>query len=36
MLADNEGWAMFDPENRKEKYEETLKAFEKVKRLIAG
>lgn len=34
MLGDNEGWSLFDPEIRKRQYEDTLKAFEKVQRLV--
>ena len=35
MLADNEGWSLFDPEIRARQRNDTLKAFEKVERLIA-
>lgn len=34
MMGDNEGWSLFDPEIRKRQYEDTLKAFEKVQRLV--
>ena len=34
MLADNEGWVMFYPENRMKQYQETVRAFEKVKELV--
>ena len=36
MLADNEGWVMFNPNNRKKQRDETLRTFEEVKMLITG
>jgi len=35
MLADNEGWSLFDPETRARQRHDTLQAFEKVERLIS-
>src|SRR5215216_3053802 len=35
MLADNEGWSMFDPENRVRQRIDTLAAFAEVKTLIS-
>jgi len=35
MLADNEGWVMFDPEDRLKQRNQTLKVFENVERLIS-
>lgn len=34
MMGDNEGWSLFNPEIRKRQYEDTLKAFKKVQRLV--
>ena len=34
MLADNEGWAMFYPEDRKKQYDETVRAFNQVDELV--
>jgi hypothetical protein len=35
MLADNEGWSLFDLETRARQRSDTLKAFEEVERLIS-
>lgn len=35
MLADNEGWSLFDPETRAVQRNETLEAFEELERLIS-
>jgi hypothetical protein len=35
MLADNEGWVMFYPDDRSKQRGETLEAFEKVQRIIS-
>jgi hypothetical protein len=35
MLADNEGWSLFDPKTRARQRSDTLKAFEEVERLIS-
>jgi hypothetical protein len=35
MLADNEGWSLFDPETRAQQREDTLKAFREVEQLIS-
>ena len=35
MLADNEGWSLFYPEDRLKQRDETLKAFEKVDNIIS-
>lgn len=35
MMGDNEGWALFDPKDRKRQYKDALDAFEKVQDLIA-
>lgn len=35
MLADNEGWVMFYPEVRREQYNETVNAFDKVEELVS-
>lgn len=34
MLADNEGWSLFDPEVRDQQKRDALKAFEKIEKLI--
>ena len=36
MLSDNEGWSMFDPETRARQRRDTLKAFEKLERMISN
>jgi len=33
-LADNEGWTIFYPETRRKQYEETVRAFDKVEKLV--
>jgi len=33
-LADNEGWTMFYPEYREKQYKETVRAFEKMEKLV--
>jgi hypothetical protein len=35
MLADNEGWSLFDPEARAQQRDETLKTFREVEQLIS-
>jgi hypothetical protein len=35
MLADNEGWSLFDPKTRARQRNDTLEAFEEVERLIS-
>jgi hypothetical protein len=35
MLADNEGWSLFDPETRAVQRNETLEVFEELERLIS-
>lgn len=35
MLADNEGWSLFDPETRTEQRTDTLEAFGKIEQLIS-
>ena len=34
MMGDNEGWALFEPEDRKRQYEDAVAAFQKVERII--
>jgi hypothetical protein len=36
MLADNEGWSLFDPETRARQRNDTLKAFQRIERLISS
>jgi len=36
MLGDNEGWSLFEPEDRQRQYTDTLAAFQKVQQLITS
>jgi hypothetical protein len=36
MLADNEGWSMFEPEYRAKQRKDTLAAFDAVERLMSS
>jgi hypothetical protein len=36
ILVDNDGWTLFEPETKHQYRDETLTAFEKVTRTIAG
>jgi hypothetical protein len=35
MMGDNEGWSLFEPENRKRQYKDAVKAFQEVEKIIA-
>ena len=35
MMGDNEGWTLFEPEDRKRQYRDTVAAFQKVAKIIA-
>jgi hypothetical protein len=35
MLADNEGWSLFDPETRARQRRDTLQAFQRIERIIS-
>jgi hypothetical protein len=35
MLGDNEGWTLFDPDNRARQYKDAVTVFQKVERIIA-
>ncbi len=36
MLADNEGWSLFDPETRARQRRDTLQAFQRIERIISN
>jgi hypothetical protein len=35
MLADNEGWSLFDAETREQRSRDAMQAFEKIERMIS-
>jgi hypothetical protein len=36
MMGDNEGWSLFEPEDRKRQYKDTVAAFQEVEKIIAN
>ena len=36
MFGDNEGWSLFDPQVRKQQYEDAVSAFEKINEIVSS